>query len=44
MRILSTSLLATCVAVAIAASPALAQQGDQGGMMGKGGPGQGKGA
>jgi hypothetical protein len=37
-------LVAACVTMAIAATPALAQQNDQGGsMMGQGGPGQGKG-
>jgi hypothetical protein len=41
MMRLGNLLIAACVAVALAASPALAQQGGQGGMMGKDGPGQG---
>jgi len=42
MNKLGTGLLAACVAMAIAATPALAQQGGPGGMMDKG-PGQGQG-
>lgn len=44
MHKLGMGLLAACMTMAIAATPALAQQGAPGGgMMGKGGPGQGQG-